>query len=106
MLGTSSLDINHPKLEYTSTASEVKKAVLHHSRKLPLTHVEADPLEIGPAMEVCQARWMPTLVITAITADANVNLSPHLHGKAADIFCDWWQSGRVSPLPFLFVLKL
>lgn len=65
--------------------SEVKKVTLHHSRKLSLTHLEADPLESGPAMEQCQMQLLPIVVITAITADANVNSSlicmEKLHGR-------------------------
>lgn len=49
--------------------------VLQHSRKLSLTHLEADLLETGPVMELCQTRLLPIVVITAITVDANVNLS-------------------------------
>jgi len=48
--------------------------VLHRSRKLSLTHLEADPLEAGPLMELCQEWLLPIVVITDSAADANVNL--------------------------------
>ena len=71
-----SLDIHHCKLQYTGAASEVKKAVLRHGRKVSMAHVEAeaDPLENSPVMDPCQAGLLPTAVITAIIGDTNVRL--------------------------------
>lgn len=80
-LGTSSPDINHPKQRYMNRREKVKKAVLNHSRKLSLTHLEADPLESCPGMELCQTQPLPIVVITAITADANVNSALICMGK-------------------------
>lgn len=57
-------------------ASEVKKAVLRHSRKVSMAHVEADadPLENLPVMDPCQTQLLPTAVITTIIGDTNVRL--------------------------------
>lgn len=82
-------------------------------RKLPLTHLWADPLETGPAVEPSQVRPQP---IAVITADAKVNQANgcHLHSADTNIWKKQKPNGSttayvcvrklVSCLPVLLVL--